>query len=146
MEASLQADSNRLSQIIESAHAKTGKKVVVLVDEYDNQMLKAIGDDKKVEAVRDTFSGLFAPLKGLDDHIKFIFITGISKFSQMGIFSQLNQLNNISMWPDYEGICGITEEELTTAMREDIELLASRRRKTYRFRRRSATLLTGSRF
>ena len=121
----------RLSQIIKSAHAKTGKKVVVLVDEYDNQLLKAIGDDKKVEAVRETFSGLFAPLKGLDDHIKFIFITGISKFSQMGIFSQLNQLNNISMWPDYEGICGITEEELTTAMREDIELLASRRRKTY---------------
>ena len=121
----------RLSQIIESAEAKTGRKVVVLVDEYDNQMLKAIGDEKKVEAIRETFSGLFAPLKGLDDHIKFIFITGISKFSQMGIFSQLNQLNNISMWPDFEGICGISEEELTTTLHEDIELLAARRKETY---------------
>ena len=114
----------RLSQIIMSAEAMTGKKVVVLVDEYDNQLLKAIGDDKKVEAVRETFSGLFAPLKGLDDHIKFIFITGISKFSQMGIFSQLNQLNNISMWTMYEGVCGISEDELTTVMHEDIEHLA----------------------
>ncbi len=121
----------RISRIIKTAHAATGKKVVVLVDEYDNQMLKAIGDDKKVEAVRDTFSGLFAPLKGLDDHIKFIFITGISKFSQMGIFSQLNQLKNISMRNDYSGICGITEDELTTAMREDIELLAEERGETY---------------
>lgn len=128
---SLHAASNRLAEIIETAHAKTGKKVVVLVDEYDNQMLKSIGDDKKVEAVRDTFSGLFAPLKGLDDHIKFIFITGISKFSQMGIFSQLNQLKNISMRNDYSGICGITEEELTTTMREDIELLAEERGETY---------------
>ena len=121
----------RLSQIIESAHVKTGKKVVVLVDEYDNQMLKAIGDEKKVEAVRDTFMGLFAPLKGQDDHIQFIFITGISKFSQMGIFSQLNQLKNISMRNDYDGICGITEEELTTTMREDIELLAEEREESF---------------
>ena len=121
----------RISRIIKTAHAATGKKVVVLVDEYDNQMLKSIGDDKKVEAVRDTFSGLFAPLKGLDDHIKFIFITGISKFSQMGIFSQLNQLKNISMRNDYSGICGITEDELTTTMREDIELLAEERGETY---------------
>ncbi|MBR1466598.1 MAG: ATP-binding protein [Bacteroidaceae bacterium] len=128
---SLKAFSNRLSQIIKSARSKTGKKVVVLVDEYDNQMLKAIGDVQKVEAVRNTFMGLFSPLKGLDDHLQFIFITGISKFSQMGIFSQLNNLNNISMWPDYEGICGITEEELTTTMREDIELLAARRKQTY---------------
>lgn len=128
---SLQADSGRLAEIIKAAHATTGKKVVVLVDEYDNQMLKAIGDTKKVEAIRNTFSGLFAPLKGLDDHLRFIFITGISKFSQMGIFSQLNQLTNISMRNDYDGICGITEHELTTAMQEDIKLLAEERGESY---------------
>ena len=131
VENSLQADSNRLSQIIKAAEATTGKKVVVLVDEYDNQMLKAIGDEEKVKSVRETFSGLFAPLKGLDDHLKFVFITGISKFSQMGIFSQLNNINNISMWPDYEGICGISQEELTTTMHEDIELLAGERGESY---------------
>ena len=79
------------------------------------------------KAVRDRFKNLFSPLKDLDDHLQFVFITGISKFSQMGVFSTINQLNNISMQPAYESICGITEEELTTQMRPDIEWLAAQR-------------------
>ena len=71
------------------------------------------------------------PLKSEDDHLKFVFITGISKFSQMGIFSKLNQLKNISMDPAYESLCGITEEELVTTLRPDIELMAEKRRLTY---------------
>ena len=128
---SLKTQSNRLSEIIQTAHAVTGKKAVVLVDEYDNQILKSIGNPAKEAAIRETFMGLFAPLKGLDEHLRFVFITGISKFSQMGIFSQLNNLNNISMQPDYDCICGISEEELTSSLADDIRLLAERRSENY---------------
>jgi hypothetical protein len=81
--------------------------------------------------VRNRFQDVFGPLKSLDDHLQFVFITGISKFSQMGIFSKLNNLENISMQPNYDALCGITEEELTTQLRPDIEQLAAKRGKTY---------------
>ena len=123
--------SERMKILIPAAHAQTGKKVVVLVDEYDKQMLHAIGNLKLEEAVRKRFQNLFSPLKELDDHLRFVFITGITKFSQMGIFSTLNNLTNISMEPDFERLCGITEEELNTALRPDIALLAEQRGETY---------------
>ena len=118
--------SHSLAEAIRCAHEKTGRRAVVLVDEYDTLMLHNIGNAEQMEYVRDTFSAFFGPLKSLDDHLQFVFITGISKFSQMGIFSKLNNLNNISMQPSYETICGISEEELTTQMHPDIELLAQR--------------------
>ena len=125
-------DTNlRMQKLVETAHAQTGKGVVLLVDEYDKQMLHAIGNPDLEKSVRQRFKTLFSPLKKLDDHLRFIFITGITKFSQMGIFSTLNNLTNISMEPDFERICGITEEELTTALRPDIALLAEKRGKTY---------------
>ena len=123
--------SERMKILIPAAHAQTGKKVVVLVDEYDKQMLHAIGNLRLEEAVRKRFQNLFSPLKELDDHLRFVFITGITKFSQMGIFSTLNNLTNISMEPIFERICGITGEELSTALRPDIGLLAEKRGKTY---------------
>ncbi len=123
--------SVRMVNIIHAAERKMGKKVVVLVDEYDNMMLHCLGDAPIQKLVRERFQDLFTPLKGEDDHIQFVFITGISKFSQMGIFSKLNNLNNISMAPDYETICGISEEELVTTLRPDIELLAERQGKSY---------------
>lgn len=127
-----EADYNlRFISIVEEAHRQTGHRAVVLVDEYDAFMLHTIGDKELEKAVRTRFSSLFSPLKALDDHLQFVFITGISKFSQMGIFSTLNNLNNISMSSDYEALCGITEEELTTQLQPDIELLAQRREKTY---------------
>jgi len=121
----------RMKKLIHTAEKQTGKKVVVLVDEYDNMMLHSLGDAEKQKTVRERFQHLFGPLKSEDGHLQFVFITGISKFSQMGIFSKLNNLNNISMVPAYETICGITEEELVTTLRPDIELMAGRHGKSY---------------
>ena len=121
----------RMDKIIRTAHQTTGKRVVILVDEYDKMMLHSIGNTESEQAVRTCFRELFGPLKSLDDHLQFVFITGISKFSQMGVFSTINQLKNISMQTAYESICGITEEELTTQMHPDIEQLAEKRGETY---------------
>ena len=121
----------RMVDIIHAAERMTGKRVVVLVDEYDNMMLHSLGDAEMQKIVRERFQDLFGPVKSEDTHLQFVFITGISKFSQMGIFSKLNNLNNISMAPDYETICGISEEELITTMRPDIGLLAERQGKSY---------------
>ena len=116
-------NNHSLAEAIRCAHEKTGRRAVVLVDEYDTLMLHSIGNAEQMQYVRDILSALFGPLKGLDDHLQFVFITGISKFSQMGVFSKLNNLANISMISAYEQICGISEEELTTQMRPDIEML-----------------------
>ena len=123
--------SSRMVSIIHAAHEQTGKRVVVLCDEYDNMMLHSLGDSEKQTAVRERFQDVFSPLKSEDSHLQFVFITGISKFSQMGIFSKLNNLENISMQVNYEEICGISEKELTTQLRPDIEQLAETRGETY---------------
>ena len=123
--------STRFEHIIRNAHRLTGRRAVVIVDEYDAFMLHTIGNREVEEGIRMGFSSLFSPLKALDDHLQFVFITGISKFSQMGIFSTLNNLNNISMAVDYEALCGITEEELTTILHTDIERLANKCGETY---------------
>ena len=121
------ADTNiRLTNIIRAAHSQTGRQAVVLVDEYDNFILHHLNEPKESIEARRRFQNLFGPLKSLDDHLAFVFFTGISKFSQMGIFSKLNQLTNISMRPDYEAICGISQDELTTTLRQDILLQAER--------------------
>ena len=121
----------RMRNILRQAHEQTGLQAVVLVDEYDCMMLHSIGDAEKQSAVRQRFQNLFAPLKSEDAHLRFVFITGISKFSQMGIFSKLNNLYNISMLPAYEAVCGISEQELLTAMRPDIELMAEAKGQTF---------------
>lgn len=113
----------RMVNLLRRLHEQTGKRVVVLVDEYDNFILHSLGDKEKVKLARQRFQNVFGPLKAEDDHVQFVFITGISKFSQMGIFSKLNNLNNISMQRAYESLCGISEDELTTALRQDIEML-----------------------
>ena len=118
------SDANvRMINLLRTLHEQTGKRVVVLVDEYDNFILHALGNEEKVMMARQRFQNVFGPLKAEDDHLQFFFITGISKFSQMGIFSKLNNLQNISMVPAFDALCGISEEELTTQMRPDIELL-----------------------
>ena len=120
-------DANvRMVNLMRKLHEQTGKRVVVLVDEYDNFILHSLGNAEKVTQARQRFQNVFGPLKAEDDHLQFAFITGISKFSQMGVFSKLNNLNNISMQPAYETLCGISEEELTTQLRPDIELMAQR--------------------
>jgi hypothetical protein len=125
-------DANiRMINLMRTLHKQTGKRVVVLVDEYDNFILHALGDAEKVTQARQRFQNVFGPLKAEDDHLQFAFITGISKFSQMGVFSKLNNLNNISMFDDYAALCGISEEELTTQLHPDIELMAERNGSDY---------------
>lgn len=118
-------DTNlRLSNLVIAAHQQTGLRAVILVDEYDKLMLHYVGDKVQQVAVRARFQNLFSPLNDLDEHLRFIFITGISKFSQMGVFSTLNQLDNISMKASYDAICGITQRELTEIFAHDIGCLA----------------------
>ena len=125
-------DTNlRLQDLLRITHEQTGRRAVVIVDEYDNFILHNIGDKEKTDLARQRFQNLFGPLKEMDDHLQFVFVTGISKFSQMGIFSKLNQLNNISMTDEYDSICGISEEELTTQLRPDIEQMAEKAGKDY---------------
>ena len=117
-------DANiRMVNLLRTMHKQTGRRAVVLVDEYDNFILHSLGDAEKVTMARQRFQNVFGPLKAEDDHLQFVFITGISKFSQMGIFSKLNNLANISMVPMFETICGISEQELTTQLHADIERL-----------------------
>ena len=125
-------DANvRMVNLMRKLHKETGKRVVVLVDEYDNFILHAIGYAEKVAAARQRFQNVFSPLKAEDDHLQFAFITGISKFSQMGVFSKLNNLMNISMLDDYATICGLSEQEFTTQLSPDIAILAERNGTTY---------------
>lgn len=120
-------DSNqRLIGLIHRAYERTGKKVVVLIDEYDAPLLDALNDDETLEANRQVMRNFYSPLKACDPYLRFVFITGITKFSQLSIFSELNNLQNISMMPEYAGICGITSTELQTQFSEDIDDFAAR--------------------
>ncbi|MBQ8487595.1 MAG: ATP-binding protein [Prevotella sp.] len=116
----------RLENIIKAAYQQTGRQVVVLVDEYDAPMLDSIDKPELQDQIRERVRDLFSPLKGLNSYLRFVFLTGISKFSQLSVFSELNNLNTITFHPDYESICGITEDELLTYMQPDVEQLAER--------------------
>lgn len=114
----------RMQGIIRRASEQTGKQVVVLIDEYDAPLLDSNSDTTLQRQLRDELRKFFSPLKGLGRYIRFLFLTGISKFSQMSIFSELNNLQNISMRDDYSALCGITETELLTQLQPDIEQMA----------------------
>lgn len=115
---------DRVLQLITNAHDKTGKKVVVLIDEYDAPILEVLHDDTKREEVRNILRKFYSPLKICDDNLKFVFITGISTFSQLSIFSELNNLKIITRNRDYNAICGITKQELIDNFQYGIEKLA----------------------
>ena len=117
---------SRLTRLIKAAHDQTGEKVVVLVDEYDAPMLDSMNDPELQEYIRNRVRSLFSPLKAQSQYLRFVFLTGISKFSQLSVFSELNNLQQLTFNPDYEGICGITEEELLTQLKPDIEILAEK--------------------
>ena len=123
--------SLRLKGIIQRAYTQTGKPVVILVDEYDAPMLDSNNNTELQIEIRDIMRDFFSPLKAQGQYIRFLFITGISKFSQMSIFSELNNLQNISMRDDYSAICGITEQELRTQLKADIEMMAQANGETY---------------
>ncbi|MDD5895830.1 MAG: ATP-binding protein [Prevotellaceae bacterium] len=111
----------RLKNLIASAYEKTGKKVVILIDEYDAPLLDVVHEEKTLPVLRNVMRNFYSPLKDCDPYLQFVFLTGITKFSQLSIFSELNNLKNISMRPDYAGVCGITAEEMLTAMSDYID-------------------------
>lgn len=114
----------RLSVLIKGLHEQTGKKAVVIIDEYDAPILDVLHDDERMAEVRKMMQEFYAPLKACDADLRFVFITGITKFSQLSIFSVINNLTNVSMQPEFSAICGITEEELHTVFEPDIAMLA----------------------
>lgn len=121
---SMKTPGSRLMGLIRRACAQTGKPVVVLVDEYDAPLLNVVDDPQKLPVFQDVMREFFAPLKACDEYLRFVFITGITKFAQLSIFSELNNLTNISMQPEYAAICGITEEELVTQLSQDVDELS----------------------
>lgn len=126
------ADPNdRLAHLIRYVYQKTGKHVVVLIDEYDAPLLDVVHEDEHLVELRQVMRNFYSPLKDADPYLRFVFLTGITKFSQASIFSELNNINNISMLPEYGGLCGITKEELETQMQEDVAYLGKRLGKTY---------------
>ena len=118
-------DSNvRLKNLITNAYEKTGKKVVILIDEYDAPLLDAVHEETSLPVLRNVMRNFYSPLKDCDPYLRFVFLTGITKFSQLSIFSELNNLKNISMDPDFGAVCGITKEEVLTKMQDYLEQLA----------------------
>ena len=120
-------DANiRLTNLIRRAYEQTGCQVVVLIDEYDAPLLDVVHEEKNLPVLRNIMRNFYSPLKACDPYLRFVFLTGITKFSQLSIFSELNNIKNISMLPEYAAICGITEEEMATQMDEDLDILAGR--------------------
>ena len=122
--------NDRLTALIKTAYNKTGKQVVVLIDEYDAPLLDVVHEDEKLPVLRNVMRNFYSPLKDCEPYLRFVFLTGITKFSQMSIFSELNNISNISMDDEYAGICGITMEELVTQMSADVDALAVKLGKT----------------
>ena len=114
----------RLGQLIRKAYEKTGKQVVLLIDEYDKPLIDNILNVEIRERMRDLLSGLYSNLKAMDAYLRFGFLTGVSRFSHLNIFSAVNNLNDISFSREYAGICGITESEMLSNFGDDIKMLA----------------------
>lgn len=121
----------RFAYIIERASEKTGMRVVILVDEYDKPMLQAIDNDELQNDYRDTLKAFYGVMKSMDRYIRFAFLTGVTKFGKVSVFSDLNNLDDLSMREPYVALCGISEEELHCNFDEDIYALASALDMTY---------------
>ena len=118
--------NQRLQGLIERAYRQTGKEVVVLIDEYDAPLLDVMHEDENLPKLRNVMRNFYSPLKACGKYLRYVFLTGITKFSQLSIFSELNNIENISMDTAYAAICGIIEEEMRTQMDIDMELLADK--------------------
>ena len=118
--------NQRLQGLIKRAYKQTGKEVVILIDEYDAPLLDVMHEEKDLPVLRNVMRNFYSPLKACGKYLRYVFLTGITKFSQLSIFSELNNIENISMDANYAAICGITEEEMRTQMDTDIALFADR--------------------
>ncbi|WP_195630671.1 ATP-binding protein [Bacteroides finegoldii] len=116
--------NQRLQGLIERAYKQTGKQVVVLIDEYDAPLLDVVHERENLDVLRNIMRNFYSPLKACDPYLRYVFLTGITKFSQLSIFSELNNIKNISMDKTYAAICGISEEEIRTQMKEDVNWFA----------------------
>lgn len=112
---------SRFRRLIHNAYKQTGKKAVIILDEYDSPITRLLREHKNMEEMRSLLREFYQVLKDEGAYIRFVFITGITKFSQLSIFSELNNLNNISMIDEYSGLCGITQTELDTVLRPCVE-------------------------
>ena len=118
----------RFSRIIETVYTTTGKQVVVLIDEYDKPLLQNISRERqdRQSRFRETLKGFYGVLKTCDPYIRFAFLTGVTKFGKVSVFSDLNNLRDLTMEPDYNAICGITESEHLSYMSNGIKCLAEK--------------------
>lgn len=115
----------RFKEVIEAAYNKTGNQVAILIDEYDKPIIDNLGNEPTLSRLRSTLQGFYSVMKSMDARIRFGFLTGVTKIGKMSVFSGLNNLNDISMIPDYVNICGITETELHEYFDESISELSS---------------------
>lgn len=116
-----QTPGDRLKDLIHNAYQRDGERVVVILDEYDAAIMRSLYDESQLEIVRNVLREFYQVLKDEGAYLKFVFITGVTKFTQLSIFSELNNLKQISMLDDYSGICGITQQELDTVLRPCVE-------------------------
>lgn len=123
--------SGRFSTIIRRAYEQTGRRVVVLIDEYDKPMLQTFDNPHLQEDFRKTLTAFYTVLKDADPYLQFVFITGVTKFAQMGIFSTLNQLNDISFDLEYNTLCGMTRPEIEAVFAPELQVLAQQTEATY---------------
>jgi len=118
--------NQRFLGLLHRAVELTGEKAVIIIDEYDAPLLDVMNDKERLDPMRQIMRNFYSPIKSLDPYLRFVFITGITKFAQLSIFSELNNLMNISMLPEYSAICGISKSELDSKMYEPIQALAER--------------------
>ena len=117
--------SVRFMSLIEKAFLQSGKKVVVLIDEYDKPLLDTLDKSELHDTVREELRGFYSVLKASDEFVRFVFLTGVTKFNKVSIFSGLNNLRDISLSPAYNAICGITQKEMYEYFRESVDVLAA---------------------
>ena len=124
--------AKRFTSLIKAAYQQTGKQVVILVDEYDKPLLQTMGVNEELnEHYRNTLKAFYSVIKTCDQYIRFAFLTGVTKFSKISIFSDLNNLRDISMEKQYAGICGLSQTELEETFQQDIQVLADEQDLTY---------------
>ena len=123
---SVRSIEERFTQVIRLAYENTGRQVVILVDEYDKPLLQAIGNTELQDAYRATLKGFYGALKSMDGYIRFAFLTGVMKFGKVSVFSDLNNLNDISMDAQFHDICGVSEQELRANFGVEVSGLAAK--------------------
>lgn len=115
----------RFESLVKRAVEQTGNKAVIIIDEYDSPLLDVMNNQERLAPMRQIMRNFYSPIKSLDPYLRFVFITGITKFAQLSIFSELNNLMNISMLPKYSAVCGISQTEIETQMKGSVTELAS---------------------